>query len=88
MSKINDLSNNVGSVLLNVWDPIGVRDVPQAQDEYDDYVLPVVQALRNGAGIPELSALLARISEEQMGLPGNAGQPAMAAERLYALVRR
>jgi len=22
-------------VLLNVWDPIGVRDEPNAQDEYD-----------------------------------------------------
>jgi hypothetical protein len=25
-------------LLMREWDPIGVRDVPEAQDEYDNYV--------------------------------------------------
>ncbi|HXX18754.1 MAG TPA: hypothetical protein VEJ46_05085 [Candidatus Acidoferrum sp.] len=28
----------IRSVLLEVWDPIGVRKYPQAQDEYDGYI--------------------------------------------------
>ena len=28
----------IREILMHEWDPIGVRDVPQAQDEYDSYV--------------------------------------------------
>jgi hypothetical protein len=28
----------VREVLMREWDPIGVRDAPEAQDEYDSYV--------------------------------------------------
>ncbi|MBN8918550.1 MAG: hypothetical protein J0I31_23420 [Rhizobiales bacterium] len=88
MNEMNELLKGVRHVLLNVWDPIGIRDVPDAQDEYDDYLIPVLQALRNGAEVPELSALLIRIVEEQIGLSADAGQSRQAAEQLYALVRR
>lgn len=88
MNEINELLKGVRQVLLNVWDPIGIRDVPDAQDEYDDYLIPVLQALRNGAEVPELSALLIRIVEEQIGLSADAEQSRQAAEQLYALVRR
>lgn len=88
MNEMNELLKGVRQVLLNVWDPIGIRDVPDAQDEYDDYLIPVLQALRNGAEVPELSALLIRIVEEQIGLSADAGQSWQAAEQLYALVRR
>ena len=28
----------VGRILLKDWDPIGVNDVPEPQNEYDSYV--------------------------------------------------
>ena len=32
-------------VLLEVWDPIGIGDEPNAQDEYDGYVGPIFELL-------------------------------------------
>jgi hypothetical protein len=37
---------SVRRVLLEDWDPIGIRDVPQASDEYDSYVMPIYGILR------------------------------------------
>ena len=36
-------------VLLREWDPIGVKDVPEAQDEYDSYVPDVLRLLARRA---------------------------------------
>jgi hypothetical protein len=35
-------------VLLEVWDPIGIGDEPNAQDEYDGYVGPIFELLAVG----------------------------------------
>jgi hypothetical protein len=43
-------------VLLNEWDPIGIRHVPQAQDECDTYVGKVAALLRDGATDEAISA--------------------------------
>jgi hypothetical protein len=56
-------------LLLLWWDPIGVYGVPEARDEYDDYLEPIGAKLREGAGRAELAAYLAELSEERMGLP-------------------
>jgi hypothetical protein len=32
------IQESIRLVLLRDWDPIGVQDVPEAQDEYDSYV--------------------------------------------------
>jgi hypothetical protein len=36
----------IQSVLMQEWDPIGVRRVPEAADEYDSYLMPIYQILR------------------------------------------
>jgi len=36
-------------VLLNVWDPIGIRDEENAKDEYDSYIGDVFRLLVSGA---------------------------------------
>lgn len=36
----------IRSVLMDDWDPIGVRNVPEASDEYDSFVLPIYSILR------------------------------------------
>lgn len=36
----------IRSVLMDDWDPIGVRDIPQAADEYDSYAAPIYSILR------------------------------------------
>ena len=55
-------------MLLDKWDPIGVRDVPEAQDEYDGYVGGVYRLLTTGVSVPELAEHLVRIERDSMGL--------------------
>ena len=53
---------------MEEWDPIGVRDIPEASDEYDSYLGPIASRLRKGATADELAAYLTEVEEVQMGL--------------------
>jgi hypothetical protein len=44
MGQFDTLRERVKEILLLRWDPIGVSDVENAQDEYDAYVLAVVRS--------------------------------------------
>jgi len=33
-----EIQDSIRVILLREWDPIGIKDEPQAQDEYDSYV--------------------------------------------------
>jgi hypothetical protein len=57
-------------VLLQVWDPIGVKDEPNAQDEYDSYAPRIYHLLKRGASDEELAAELHHITTVTMGLSG------------------
>jgi hypothetical protein len=56
-------------VLMTVWDPIGVRDEPNAQDEYDGYLGGVFDLLTSGASDDRIKEHLLRIVRERMELP-------------------
>src|SRR5689334_16294613 len=58
---------SIRSVLMNDWDPIGVRDIPQAADEYDSYVMPIYTILRERRSEDALLNYL-RWTTEHMGL--------------------
>ncbi len=58
----------IRSVLLHDWDPIGVGDVPSAQDEYDSYVRPVYRLLAGGATDKQLIDYLYKTETKTMGL--------------------
>jgi hypothetical protein len=36
---------DIRHVLMDVWDPIGVKDIPQASDEYDSYLGEIMELL-------------------------------------------
>jgi hypothetical protein len=55
---------------LNTWDPIGVRDNPNAQDEYDSYVGRLYELLVGNASDAELIDYLYWVVRELMGLDG------------------
>jgi hypothetical protein len=55
-------------VLLNVWDPIGVKDEPNAHDEYDGYVGRVYELLVSKASQSELVDYLYWAVHDNMGL--------------------
>jgi hypothetical protein len=59
---------DIRRVLLEVWDPIGVRDEPNAQDEYNGYLGAVFELLTTGAPDKELKRYLNWVSAERMGM--------------------
>ena len=59
----------VREILMQEWDPIGVRGVPEAQDEYDSYVGRVyVMLMDEGATREAIAAYLFDIAAHYMGL--------------------
>jgi hypothetical protein len=55
-------------LLMDEWDPIGVRGVPEAVDEYDSYAGIVARMLREGASPKEIQQYLTNVQEDAMGL--------------------
>ena len=60
----------VKKVLMDDWNPIGVRDDPGVADEYDSYVLPVFKILRKHGSEGTLLDYLVWVFE-RMGLPAS-----------------
>lgn len=57
----------ISDILQRHWDPIGVRDNPAAQAEYDAYVGGVYRLIATGASPRELAEHLARVETERLG---------------------
>ncbi len=59
---------DIRRVLLSVWDPIGIKNEKNAQDEYDSYIGGVYQLLLSGASDEQIADHLWQIVTERMGL--------------------
>lgn len=66
--QIAEVSESIGEILLKDWDPIGVKEVVEAQDEYEGYIGEIYRLLSSGASELEIGKHLAMIEEQQMGL--------------------
>ena len=53
---------------LLAWDPIGVSDAPEAQDEYDCLISPIMHRLHDGATTSELSEWLIEEINDHFGM--------------------
>ena len=71
-------------ILMEEWDPIGVRGVPEAADEYDAYLGQIGSRLRAGATAEDIAAFLTDVEEVRMGL----GPSPAARSRNQALAAR
>ena len=65
-----DYRRRIGRVLLDAWDPIGVRHAPEAADEYDAYVPGVFRLLLDGADEEAIAVHLLSVERDRMGLDG------------------
>ncbi|MFZ3266834.1 MAG: hypothetical protein WA172_22710 [Terriglobales bacterium] len=54
---------------MQVWDPIGIKDEPNAQDEYDGYLGNVYELLISGAPDERIAQYLVNVVTERMELP-------------------
>lgn len=78
----------VRTILLEQWDPIGIRDVPAARDEYDRYAPGIVRSLRGRTTVAGMAAQLLEIETEQMGLAADRERAERVARTLLRLVDR
>jgi hypothetical protein len=67
------------TLLMDHWDPIGVRGEPEAIDEYDSYVGRLAGSLRAGSDARQISAMLSAARTEAMGLAADPETDAAAA---------
>lgn len=71
-------------ILMDEWDPIHLRGVAEAADEYDGYLGPLAARLREGASPDVIADYLTEVEEDRMGL----GESPAARERNQALAGR
>ena len=62
------IRGEIRRVLLQYWDPIGIQNEPNAQDEYDGYLGGIYELLVSRATNEEIADHLHRIVEERMAL--------------------
>ena len=85
LTKAERYLTAIKAALLKEWDPIGVKDVPQAQDEYDSYAPHIYTLLTTRPH--ELSDYLWSLETERMGLTGDRKATEQFAERLLRIPR-
>ena len=84
--RAKEIMESIRQILLHQWDPIGIKDVPNAQDEYDSYVGGIYRLLASHASAEEIAKHMNEIGEVQMGLGhGEPGKFLPVAQSLLAL---
>jgi hypothetical protein len=83
--RAKEIQEAIRQVLLHEWDPIGVSDIPEAQDEYDSYVGGIYRLLASGASEYQIVERLYNLETVDMGLPGNREGLKRVAEKLAEL---
>lgn len=73
---------------METWDPIGVREIPEAQDEYDHYVPAIYRLLVTRRSKQELFDYLWWLETEHMGLSGDRQATEAFAEHLQGLAEK
>jgi len=74
--------DNVKALLLSEWDPIGIRDQPAAQDEYDAYAAVIADMIHAGRSETELANYLVSVETQAMGLEADRRRAESVAARL------
>ncbi|MEX0841366.1 MAG: hypothetical protein WEC82_05710 [Xanthobacteraceae bacterium] len=87
MTQFNQLHQEVRKILLTEWDPIALRNVPQAQDEYDQYATRIAQMVISRRSIVELSEYLLHLETSVLGLEANRERARAVAEKLWSMGR-
>jgi hypothetical protein len=85
MTPFDRLCANIRDVLLHDWDPVGIHDVREAQDEYDRYVTSVARLVTDDSSPAALARYLLELESEITGMQGDAEKARLIAERLCRL---
>ena len=85
MTQLDPFAQDIRKILLAEWDPIGVRDVPQAQNEYDRYIPQLTRMLMAAEPASALAAYLLAVEMKAMGLSGNRERAQKVSEKLRGI---
>lgn len=66
--RVSAIQDSIRKVLIDEWDPIGVRGVPEAVDEYDAYIGRIYRILSGSRSHADIVECLARIERDEMCL--------------------
>ncbi len=69
--RAREYQTTIRKILLKEWDPIGVADIPEAQDEYDSYVPHIYSQLIHHKSEEEVFNNLWQIETDHMDLCGD-----------------
>ena len=83
MKRAREIQAAIEDILMREWDPIGVREEPEAAGEYDHFVGGVYRLLTRRPTPEEVAQHLLEIEVEQMG-----GSRADGPKRLLPVARR
>ena len=89
IKKINNakiLHDKVRGIILKEWDPIGIKDFPEAQNEYDAYISSICDLLTSEKSEHEIFNYLWLIETEHIGLSGDEQHTRLIAKRLAELI--
>ena len=78
--------NVIHDVLVNEWDPIGIGDVPEAQDEYDSYIPVIYRLLNECRDDVAIARHVELIETESIGRQSGGEQNLQIARRLREVV--
>ncbi len=85
-SKVREAHAVIKRIFLMEWDPIGISEFPEAQNEYDAYVSEAYRLLARRAGVHEMFEYLWWLETTHMGLYGDRQRTEKIAERLVGLI--
>jgi hypothetical protein len=75
----------IRKAFLMEWDPIGVGEISEAQDEYDGYIGSIYKLLIQRSPVSKIFDYLWWLETEHMGLAGDRQKTEHFAERLARL---
>jgi hypothetical protein len=78
------LASHVKTILMDHWDPIGIRNVPKAKRQYDPFVTPILRDVIAGASAEAIAERLFTFETEAMSLGGDRDRALYVAEKLLA----
>ncbi len=83
--RSRNIKTQIRLALLEVWDPIGISEEPNAQDEYDSYIEPLYELLLSNASGSKIRDFLFWVAHDHMGF--DAAQVGDMASTVVALQR-
>ena len=85
LRKVQQRQSSIRDMLMNEWDPIGVAQFAEAQNEYDGYVAEVDVLVAGKASQADIFAHLWKMETDIMGLTGDRQKTESIAKQLFQM---